>query len=646
MEIFTYDAAVVGSGCAGLCAACSLAEAGVKVALRTEGLSLGTSRNTGSDKQTYYKMSLSGSEPDSPRAMAADLFAGGAADGDCALSEAALSVKAFMNLSLLGVPFPTNRYGEYVGYKTDHDPRARATSAGPLTSKFMTEALERKMRSLPVALFEGYRALRVLKDGDRAVGVLAFDLEKKKIVAFRAPDVILATGGPAGIYADSVYPECHTGCSSLAILAGASMQNLTEWQFGLASLRPRWNVSGTYMQVLPNFYSEDESGKRYGFLAEVFADPYEAMGTIFLKGYQWPFDANRVKDGSSVIDIAVYRETVLRGRRVYLDFTENPFGLERIDLSLLPAEAGDYLGSAKADGATPWERLEKMNRPALDLYASRGVDLTREPLEIALCAQHHNGGIAVDGRWRTTVPGLYAVGECAGTHGVRRPGGSALNSGQVGAMRAAEHIAESGGTQCPEETFSTIAEKAAAPFSAERSDCGPEVDADRTIAAIRRRMSDCAGAIRNAEKMKEALEAVEAYEAAACRSPFSGENGAADFSRVADTAVTARAVLTAMIDYAERSGASRGSALYTDPRGDLRDGFEEIFRMSPEDVSLRERVQTVTMTDDGFEVSWRPVRPIPPEDGFFENVWREFRERNTSCRRMPTHHFRKADLRG
>lgn len=76
--------------------------------------------------------------------MAENLFHSGCVDGDNALCEAALSVRCFMNLVELGVPFPVNRYGEYVGYKTDHDPYARATSAGPLTSKFMTEALQKK----------------------------------------------------------------------------------------------------------------------------------------------------------------------------------------------------------------------------------------------------------------------------------------------------------------------------------------------------------------------------------------------------------------------------------------------------------------------------------------------------------------------
>ena len=137
------ETVIVGSGAAGFNAADSLYRRGnTDVVLLSEDLSFGTSRNTGSDKQTYYKLSLCGSEPDSIRAMAEDLFKGGAVDGDLALIEAALSARSFLKLFDLGVPFPVNRYGEFVGYKTDHDPKRRATSAGPYTSRFMTEFLE------------------------------------------------------------------------------------------------------------------------------------------------------------------------------------------------------------------------------------------------------------------------------------------------------------------------------------------------------------------------------------------------------------------------------------------------------------------------------------------------------------------------
>ena len=88
IPVFTVDTAIIGSGCAGLNAADCLYDNGCRdILLVTEGWYMGTSRNTGSDKQTYYKLSLSGEDADSVRLMAQDLFSGGAMDGDHALLE-------------------------------------------------------------------------------------------------------------------------------------------------------------------------------------------------------------------------------------------------------------------------------------------------------------------------------------------------------------------------------------------------------------------------------------------------------------------------------------------------------------------------------------------------------------------------------
>ncbi len=82
-----------------------------------------------------------------------------------------------------------------------------------------------------------------------------------------------------------------------------------------------------------------------------------------------------------------------------------------------------------------------MNQPAVDFYMDKGVDLSREMLEVAVCTQHNNGGLATDAWWQTAVEGFFAAGEVCGSHGVYRPGGSALNAGQVGSSRAATYIA-------------------------------------------------------------------------------------------------------------------------------------------------------------------------------------------------------------
>ena len=453
-NIFTLDGAdvavraaaavVVGTGCAGYNAADCLYDYGVRdVLLVTDHRKGGTSRNTGSDKQTYYKLTLAGEAPDSVRAMARTLFEGGCVDGDQALCEAALSVKCFLKLCQMGVPFPTNRYGEYVGYKTDHDPLCRATSVGPLTSRRMTEALEASVEKKGIEVLDRHQAVAILTDEGRVAGVLCLTRTepRPRYEAIFTQNVVYATGGPAGVYQDVCYPLGHQGMSGLLFLAGAAGKNLTEWQYGLASLRPRWNVSGTYMQALPRFVSTDaEGGDAREFLQDAIPDAGELLSMIFLKGYQWPFDARKAQEGSSRLDLLVYQETKCKGRRVWLDFTRDPLG-DAFSLDALVPEAREYLRRSGALLRTPIERLRRMNAPAIDFYRSRGVDLARDMLEIALCAQHNNGGVAVDRWWQSGVRGLFVVGEAAGTHGVCRPGGSALNAGQVGSERAARYIA-------------------------------------------------------------------------------------------------------------------------------------------------------------------------------------------------------------
>ena len=59
-----------------------------------------------------------------------------------------------------------------------------------------------------------------------------------------------------------VYPSSQFGASGLAFEAGVKGKNLTEWQYGLASLKPRWNVSGSYMQALPRVVSTDKETEK------------------------------------------------------------------------------------------------------------------------------------------------------------------------------------------------------------------------------------------------------------------------------------------------------------------------------------------------------------------------------------------------
>lgn len=637
IRLYKMNTAIVGTGAAGFNAADQLWSLGQKdIAMVTDHVNAGTSRNTGSDKQTYYKLTMAGEEPDSVREMAGTLFSGQCVDGDLALCEAAMSAQCFLKLVNLGVPFPHNRWGEYVGYKTDHDPRCRATSAGPYTSRYMTECLERAVGEKGIRIFNKTQVIRVLSDGKKVLGLLCLDLEragdeKERFILFACENVIYATGGPAGMYADSVYPAGHYGASGLAFEAGVRGKNLTEWQYGMASVRPRWNVSGTYMQVLPRFISTDrDGGNEREFLLDFFPDRYEMMSKVFLKGYQWPFDVRKAAGGSSVIDILVYMER-RRGRRIFLDFRANPCGQE-VEFEKLDQEAHEYLSRASACFGTPIERLRHMNRPAVDFYRDKGVDLAAQPLEIALCAQHNNGGLAVDPWWQTNLEGFFAVGEVSASHGVYRPGGSALNAGQAGSARAAQYIAARRPGQGPEAAeFAAAADlalRAAKALAASVLKNEDTADVRSLWDRAAARMSSSGAAFRNPERIEAALQ-----ETGAELEQFERlvrAKGPGDLWRVfrlRDILISQQVYLAAMVDYVKHGGKSRGSALYTDPSGRKPDSrLPGEFAFSLDDGSRAELIQEAAYRGGTVEFRWRNIRPIPQDDGFFENVWRGYRE--------------------
>ena len=626
----TLDALVIGTGAAGYNAALRLDDYGVKdIAVVTEGVKMGTSRNTGSDKQTYYKMNLCADYPDSPKAMATDLFNGKCVDGDNAYAEAALSVPCFIHLCELGVAFPVNRYGEYVGYKTDHDPRARATSVGPLTSKMMTECLEKEFTKRGIKLYDKLQIIEFIKNDGECVGVLCLNKvstsEDDRFVLFEAKNTITATGGPAGIYADTVYPLGHAGSSGVAFEAGVYGKNLTEWQYGLASVMPRWNVSGTYMQVLPRFVSVDKDGVEHEFLSEYFPDAWVGLSKIFRKGYEWPFDCKKVLSGSSIIDLLVFKECALKGRRVYLDFRKNPYGLKDLPYEKLEKEAREYLENAHACFGTPLERLKFMNMPAYDLYLGKGVDLEKEMLEIALCAQHNNGGLDVDMWWQTNIKHLFACGEVAGTHGIYRPGGSALNAGQVGSMRAAQYISTHNDND-KTSGFDKEAEKAVKKHIAIcRAIISEDDNTDALTAEHARKMSEAAGAIRNSELISSALEGEKEFVSGFANKVRAKAVNLWKAYRLRDASISRIVYMTAMNEYVKLGGKSRGSSIYTSKDGHSPEGMEDIFRFELDNGAFDSSVLCIDY-QNGVSSFVRDVRPLPEGGGFFENVWREYRE--------------------
>ena len=239
-----FNTIVVGAGAAGMNCAKKLYEymdhKGVegsekRIAVVTAGLPLGASRMSGSDKQTYYKMGTSPDISDSPESFAKSLTAGGCCHGDLALAEGIGSLRGFYNLVEAGVPFPNDPMGTYIGYKTDHDPYERATSAGPKTSRFMSQCLEKIIRRYGVEIYDHQEAVEFLTTGDgddkRIVGVVTLNRKDVSddsfgVNVFYCKNLVLAAGGPGALYETSVYPLGQTGVHGLAFKAGLAGENI------------------------------------------------------------------------------------------------------------------------------------------------------------------------------------------------------------------------------------------------------------------------------------------------------------------------------------------------------------------------------------------------------------------------------------
>jgi len=78
--------------------------------------------------------------------------------------------------------------------------------------------------------------------------------------------------------------------------------------------------------------------------------------------------------------LLVYRESVYKNRKVFLDYSKNLTGpgKQKFLLELLDPEAYNYLKNSEALGDTPYKRLESMNRPAIDLYLHNNIDISKE----------------------------------------------------------------------------------------------------------------------------------------------------------------------------------------------------------------------------------------------------------------------------
>jgi L-aspartate oxidase len=439
---------IVGAGLAGLSAALAAAPRPALV-LAAEPLGEGCS-----SAWAQGGMAAALSEDDAPERHAADTIAAGA--GLCDPDAVAILTRegpaAVRRLAALGAPFDRDAGGGFVQSLEAAHGRARvARVGGDGAGRAIMEAVIGAVRAEPaIEVREGWRVRRLLTDSaGRVRGVLA-QTPGGALAEIVAPATLLATGGLGGLYAVTTTPRGVRGEGlALAALAGAAI------------------ADAEFVQYHPT-------------AMDLGGDP-APLATEALRG-----EGARLVNADGAPFMARYHPAAELAPR---DVVARAIAAER------KAGRGAFLDARDAVGeAFPHEF------PAVFAAArAAGLDPRRQPIPVAPAVHYHMGGIATDARGRTSLPGLFAAGECAatGAHGANRLASNSLLEAAVFGARAG---AAAAGAVDP----------ATAPL---RADPAPDLP-DAALQSLRRSMSRDAGVVRDAAGLTRLLAEIAALGAA------------------------------------------------------------------------------------------------------------------------------------
>jgi len=443
MQQLSTDILVIGSGGAGLRAALSAWEANPRLDItcvsRGEPGAHGVTAVACSDRMAFH-VTFPFTEPGGESAIAEhakDIFENGGFASDPNLADllARDSAEAYERLVKLGVPFALDESGRPDQFVTDGSLYARACYTGPYTARDIEKALISAVTETDIRMIGNLSLASILKDEDpgKVSGALFISEGEDEWIAIAAKAVILATGGPGGIFKENVFPDGMDANPWFAALdAGASLVNLEFIQFGLASPETSLACSGSLMRAIPRITANGRN-----LLEDIYdiSPEYDPAGLLFRKGSSWPVSA---ESPARAVDIAISK-AIAADEKVEIDYTLNP---DSFYPGYLANDFPEVLRNWFAEKnvvlesedhqSTPIERLRGINPMVIDWFGERAIDLAANPIEIRHAAQHFQGGIRIDRRASAGVPGLYACGECAGgQHGANRPGGNSLMDCQV-----------------------------------------------------------------------------------------------------------------------------------------------------------------------------------------------------------------------
>lgn len=419
-ERYKTQVLVIGGGGAGARAAIAASDKGADVLMIYKGRAghTGATAYDACEIAGYNVPDGAGDITDSPDVFEQDILNAGMGMADPQLVHilATQAESSMHDLEGWGLEFERqdNRYLVMKGcFSSKYRGHIIKGHGGPLM-----RVLNRQIRLRSnIRVMEDTEAVRLLTENGVCIGALV--LTKDGLAVILAGAVVLAAGGASQIFRQNLNPRDVTGDGyRLAHEAGARFTNMEFMQAGIGFAHPLESLFNTYLwaglPVLRN--SEGKS-----FLDKQLPEGLTEEKIMRAHCAHFPFST---RDDSKYVEIGIQREIA----------GDTQQGSVTAGFSHFTPE---YIACVTGDSS-----LKEMFPMVLGHFKSRGIDLMHDRIEVSCYAQAINGGVMIDTRAMSTVPGLFAAGETAGgPHGADRLGGNMFVTCQVFGKTAGENAA-------------------------------------------------------------------------------------------------------------------------------------------------------------------------------------------------------------
>ncbi len=404
------EAVVVGGGLAGLFATIKLGERGIPVKLFSV---VACKRSHSACAQGGINASVNTKgEGDSPRIHFEETIHGGdyLANQPMVMKMCEKAPSYIYLLDRMGVAFNRTSGGDLEFRRFGGTKFHRTAFAGSTTGQQMLYALDEQVRRLEseglVTRYEGWEFLSAVIDDSRvARGIVALNLTNLEIRSFRADVVIVATGGPGMVYGRSTNSMICTGSAAGSL-----------YQQGV------WYANGEFIQVHPTSIPGEDKNR---LISEAVRGEGGRVWT-YKEGKRWYFLEEWYPKFGNLVprDIA--------SRAIFKVCREMKLGVDGQDVV--------YLDISHVSKEILKDRLAGI----LEIYEKFvGEDPSKVPMRVFPSVHYSMGGIYVDSRQMTNIPGILACGECDYQyHGANRLGANSLLSCLYGGELAAEQTVE------------------------------------------------------------------------------------------------------------------------------------------------------------------------------------------------------------